>query len=227
MPYAPLLAEPELAAALAELPDWTREGETISRSVRCGSFRQAIALVDAVADAAEEADHHPDIDIVWRRVTFRLTSKASGGLTRRDVELAATIDRLAAADGRGYREAFPILQGGDPEGLVEFYRAAFGFEQGYRFPADGDLQYAFLKLPPLGIGIGRRPADGPEPTEVRDFELWIYADDADAGVERAVAAGATVLEPATDQPWGERVALVADPAGFRIRIGAVPAGERG
>jgi 4a-hydroxytetrahydrobiopterin dehydratase len=48
-----------------------------------------------VADAAEEADHHPDIEINWRRVTFRLTTKASKGLTAKDVAMAATVDRLS------------------------------------------------------------------------------------------------------------------------------------
>jgi len=96
MPYAPLLAEPEISAALAALPDWRREGEAIVRTVRCASFREAIAFVDRVADAAEESDHHPDIEIVWRRVTLRLTSKASGGLTERDVAMAGRIDALVA-----------------------------------------------------------------------------------------------------------------------------------
>ena len=63
MPYAPLLSADELASALASLPEWTREGEAISRTVRCPSFRDAIGLVNAVADAAEAADHHPDIEI--------------------------------------------------------------------------------------------------------------------------------------------------------------------
>ncbi len=97
MPYAPLLSEDEIASALADLPDWTRDGEVIVRAVRCPSFRAAIDLVNAVADAAEAADHHPDIEVVWRRVTFRLTSKASGGLTARDVKLARRINELAAA----------------------------------------------------------------------------------------------------------------------------------
>jgi len=100
MPYAPRLSADEIADALAALPEWTREGEAIVRAVRCTSFRAAIDLVNAVADAAEEADHHPDIEIVWRRVTFRLTSKASGGLTQRDVEMAAEIDRLVGRIGR-------------------------------------------------------------------------------------------------------------------------------
>lgn len=100
MPYAPLITDEALQAALAGLPEWTREGEAIVRTVRCPSFRDAIGLVNQVADAAEDADHHPDITIVWRRVTFRLTSKASGGLTQRDVDMAAEIDRLAGRIGR-------------------------------------------------------------------------------------------------------------------------------
>jgi 4a-hydroxytetrahydrobiopterin dehydratase len=96
MPYAPLLSEPEIAAALGSVPEWRREGATILRTVECPTFRAAIDLVARVADAAEEADHHPDIAINWRRVTFSLTTKASHGLTAKDVAMAATIDRLAA-----------------------------------------------------------------------------------------------------------------------------------
>jgi 4a-hydroxytetrahydrobiopterin dehydratase len=96
MPFAPLLDTAHLAESLRALPEWTREGDWLVRTVRCASFRDAIDLVDRVADAAEEADHHPDIEIVWRRVTFRLTSKASGGLTQRDLDMAGQVDRLAA-----------------------------------------------------------------------------------------------------------------------------------
>ena len=94
MPYAPLLDQPEIDAGLRALPEWRREGEVIVRTVRCPSFRAAITLVDRVADAAEAADHHPDFEIVWRRVTFRLTSKASGGLTQRDLDMASQIETL-------------------------------------------------------------------------------------------------------------------------------------
>jgi len=67
MPDAPLLSEPEIAAALGSVPDWRRDGATLVRTVECPTFRAAIALVGRVADAAEEADHHPDITINWRR----------------------------------------------------------------------------------------------------------------------------------------------------------------
>jgi 4a-hydroxytetrahydrobiopterin dehydratase len=96
MPYAPLLSEPEIAASLAAVPEWRRVGDELLRTIRCDTFREAIALVGRVADAAEAADHHPDIEINWRRVTFRLTTKASHGLTAKDFAMAATIDRLGA-----------------------------------------------------------------------------------------------------------------------------------
>ena len=95
MPYAPLLTEPEIAAALVAIPDWRREGDWLVRTIECPTFRAAISLVGRVADAAEEADHHPDIEINWRRVTFRLTTKAAYGLTAKDVAMAAAIDRLS------------------------------------------------------------------------------------------------------------------------------------
>jgi 4a-hydroxytetrahydrobiopterin dehydratase len=95
MPYATPLTEPEIAAALASVPEWRRDGDWLIRTVERSTFRASIALVDAVADAAEEANHHPDIEINWRRVTFKLTTKASHALTAKDVAMAATIDRLA------------------------------------------------------------------------------------------------------------------------------------
>ena len=99
MPWAPLLSEPEIAEGLAQLPDWRREGETLVRTIRCPTFLDAIALVNRVAEAAEGADHHPDITINWRRVTFSLSTKASHGLTGKDLAMATTIDRLAVGDG--------------------------------------------------------------------------------------------------------------------------------
>src|SRR6266542_2361344 len=95
MPYATPLTDPEIAVALGSVPDWHRDGDWLIRTVECPTFRAAIALVGRVADAAEEADHHPDIEIKWRRVTFRLTTKASHALTAKDFSMAATIDRLA------------------------------------------------------------------------------------------------------------------------------------
>ncbi|MGZ8737612.1 MAG: 4a-hydroxytetrahydrobiopterin dehydratase, partial [Nocardioides sp.] len=86
----------EIDQALAGLEGWRQDDDTLVREVEAESFLAGIELVRRVADAAEEADHHPDIDIRWRTVTFRLSTHSEGGLTAKDVDLAATIDGLAA-----------------------------------------------------------------------------------------------------------------------------------
>jgi len=95
MPYATPLTEQEIADGLGSLPEWHREGDTMLRVVSCPTFPAAIALVNRVAEAAESANHHPDIGIRWRTVTFTLTTHATGGLTGKDLTMAAAIDRLA------------------------------------------------------------------------------------------------------------------------------------
>ena|SRR5688500_3271829 len=98
MPYADPLTDAELAAALRDLPDWAREGTVLRRTVTVAGFRAAVELVNAVADAAEAANHHPDICITgYRNVSFELSTHAAGAITRRDIELATEIDRLVVA----------------------------------------------------------------------------------------------------------------------------------
>jgi 4a-hydroxytetrahydrobiopterin dehydratase len=94
-PMAELLSESDITAALADLPKWQREGTSLTQTIECPDFPAAIAFVDRVAVVAEEADHHPDIDIRWRTVTFTLSTHSEGGLTGLDVTLAHRIDNLA------------------------------------------------------------------------------------------------------------------------------------
>ncbi len=88
-------APPEIRAALAVLPAWTRRGSVIRRTYEFADFVAAMKFVNAVARAAEKANHHPDVDIRWNRVTLALTTHDAGGLTARDFALAAQCDRLA------------------------------------------------------------------------------------------------------------------------------------
>jgi 4a-hydroxytetrahydrobiopterin dehydratase len=92
---AELLSSDDIATALAHLAGWSGDTSGIQRAVRAPTFLAGIRLVDAVAEAAEEANHHPDIDIRWRTVTFRLSTHDSGGVTERDVTLARRINSLA------------------------------------------------------------------------------------------------------------------------------------
>jgi 4a-hydroxytetrahydrobiopterin dehydratase len=88
-----LLDDDEITAALGGLPGWEREDNALVRTAELPSFPAAIAVVDRVAATAEERDHHPDIDIRWRTLTFRCSTHSAGGVTELDVALAATISQ--------------------------------------------------------------------------------------------------------------------------------------
>ena len=95
---ADLLTDDQLNEALrTTLTRWQVEDGLLVRSIEAADFLSGIRLVDAVAVAAEERDHHPDIDVRWTTVTFRLATHSEGGLTSKDLDLAAEIDRLASA----------------------------------------------------------------------------------------------------------------------------------
>ena len=91
----PLLSEAEVESALAVLPGWSRSGDEIQKTFERKSFADAIAFVVRVGFLAEAADHHPDLDIRWRRVRVALTTHDSGGLTTNDTDLAKQIEELA------------------------------------------------------------------------------------------------------------------------------------
>ena len=90
----PLLSEAEVESAVAALPGWSRSGDEIEKTFECASFADAIAFVVRIGFLAEAADHHPDVDIRWRRVRVALTTHDSGGLTTNDTDLAREIEEL-------------------------------------------------------------------------------------------------------------------------------------
>jgi 4a-hydroxytetrahydrobiopterin dehydratase len=75
-------------------PDWEIEGGELVRTFKFETFPDAVAFVNRIADLAEEAGHHPDIDIRYNRVRLALVSHDEGGLTRSDFAVAARADRL-------------------------------------------------------------------------------------------------------------------------------------
>lgn len=93
-----LLSNAEIDDALTGLPEWTLDHRSITRTVELPTFPVAIEFVSRVAAAAEAADHHPDIDIRWRKLHFTLSTHSEGGLTQKDVRLAHEIDSLLPDD---------------------------------------------------------------------------------------------------------------------------------
>ncbi|GHC80112.1 putative pterin-4-alpha-carbinolamine dehydratase [Nocardiopsis terrae] len=93
------LSEEQVLEGLERLTDWEWDAEEvlIHRTVRLPGFLAAVALVNEVAQAAEQADHHPDIDIRYDTVRLALSTHSEGAVTDRDMALAARIDELVAA----------------------------------------------------------------------------------------------------------------------------------
>lgn len=103
---ATLLTDEELDAATGHLPDWNRVGEgtgakgaELVREVTLPTFPEAILVVNRVAEIAENDNHHPDIDIRWATLTFRLSTHSAGGLTQADLALANEINGVLDAVG--------------------------------------------------------------------------------------------------------------------------------
>ena len=88
------LSDAEVTAGLAALPGWERLGDEIVKTFDCGSFRGAIAFVVRIGFFAEKADHHPDLDVRWKRVRVALTTHDAGGLTGKDLDLAREIEGI-------------------------------------------------------------------------------------------------------------------------------------
>jgi lactoylglutathione lyase len=109
-----------------------------------------------------------------------------------------------------FTEAFPIITVADLPAALAFYRDQLGFRVAYQFPPEGEPVFVTLKLGTSELGIGTDENAG--------FELCVYADDCDAAVAQLREAGAEILEEPVDQPWGERMARLRDPAGHRILL---------
>jgi 4a-hydroxytetrahydrobiopterin dehydratase len=89
------LSAAQIDAALGGLPGWERDGDEIVKTYERPSFASAIAFVVRVGLLAEKANHHPDLDIRWRKVRVALTTHDAGGLTQHDVDLATAIEAEA------------------------------------------------------------------------------------------------------------------------------------
>lgn len=113
-------------------------------------------------------------------------------------------------------ELFPILATTDLARSLAFYRDLLGGVVTYEFAGpDGSPAYVSLGFGSSQLGIGADPAAARGPGPV---SLWIYTADCDALIARLREAGIAILEEPADQPWGERVAKVADPDGVVVHV---------
>ncbi len=88
-----LLTDDEIQRRLADLPDWTRQGDSIWAARKLSGFSAAMLFAAAVGHLAEMANHHPDILVQWDTVTLTLSTHSAGGLTEADFALASQISQ--------------------------------------------------------------------------------------------------------------------------------------
>jgi 4a-hydroxytetrahydrobiopterin dehydratase len=92
--------EAQIQTALTKLPLWRRQDQVISRTFEFSDFVAAMKFVNDVAEIAEAAQHHPDIDVRWNKVTLAFTTHDAGGLSQKDFAFAQRCDGLAVSPPR-------------------------------------------------------------------------------------------------------------------------------
>ena len=93
----PLLTKDQIAEGLKSLDGWSVEGKAIRKEYKFQDFPEAVLFVSALVPGAEDADHHPDIEIHYKRVILTYSTHSEGGITRKDLDGAALADEVAGS----------------------------------------------------------------------------------------------------------------------------------
>ncbi|MGO1174237.1 MAG: 4a-hydroxytetrahydrobiopterin dehydratase [Actinomycetaceae bacterium] len=197
----------------ADLRDWRHLQGALHTRFDTGDFRRGLALVSAIGEAAEAAGHHPDVTLTYPAVAIRLTSHDSGGVTRKDVDLARTISAVAAeqdvaAAPGGTTQVDLCLDTADQGAIDSFWSSVL---TGSPDNVDGDE---------IADPAGRVPLmwfqqTSPHETPRQRFHLDVQvpADELDARVDAAIAAGGRRVE---DMGRARAFVVLEDAEGNRV-----------
>jgi len=184
-----LLRHSDVTAAV-DSRHWRVLLQSLRATFSTPDFSTAAAFVSRIAAAADEANHHPDVVLRWGQVTVTTTSHDAGGLTQRDVDLAATVSALA--DELGLEGDVPrseileiAIDALDIPAVVPFWAAVMGYDA-----SDDEV------TDPAGIGpaIWFQQMDEPRPQRNRiHFDITVPHDQAEARIAAAIAAGGRLV----------------------------------
>jgi 4a-hydroxytetrahydrobiopterin dehydratase len=194
--------------AAEQLNGWAYLTDSLHTRIATPDFATGLALVNAIGAAAEEMDHHPDVDLRYTAVAIRLTSHDTGGVTSRDIRLARKIDELAAAAGlAASRDETAFLEVAldtpNHTKIGAFWAAAL----------DGTLNGDEVRDPRAVLPtVWFQESGSEEPRQRWHFDLWLDPDQVQPRIEAAIAAGGTLVSDA-DAPsfW-----VLADAEGNRM-----------
>lgn len=178
----------------AGLDDWAPVANTLRTRFRTGRFTVGLALVDALAAAAEEAGHHPEITLAYGHVDVRLTSHDTGDVSDRDIALARRFSVIAAehgiaADPAAVRVVEIGLDTADADAIRPFWQAVLGL------PVSGGGEL----VDPAGSSatLWFQPTEPhPEPRQRFHYDVWVDPRVAAERIAAALAAGGTLVSDA-------------------------------
>jgi 4a-hydroxytetrahydrobiopterin dehydratase len=186
-----VLSNDEVEAA--GLDDWRRIRAALHTRFRTGDFATGLRLVQAIGEAAEAADHHPDLDLRYPHLNVRLFSHDRMGITDRDVTLARRISELAAelgvaASPSDVETVELALDTPDHTRIKPFWRAVLGYRD--HPDEDDEVRSDDADLPPLWF----QASGAEEPRQRFHVDVNVPAEVARTRIDEAVAAGGTVVE---------------------------------
>lgn len=195
------------------LADWRSMYGALEARFKTGDFATGLRFVNAIGEAAEAANHHPDVTLTYPSVHVLLTSHDVGGKTQRDVDLATRISEIAAdlgvsADPASVQRAEIGLDTADMAQIKPFWKAVLAMQDGAE---EDELVDPTGTIPTIWF---QETDPHEEPRQRFHFDLRVPPEVAKERIEAAVAAGGRVVN---DEP-APRFVVLADPQGNKVCI---------
>jgi 4a-hydroxytetrahydrobiopterin dehydratase len=193
----------------AGLTGWVNVLGGLQTRIATGDFATGLSVVNAIGAAAEELNHHPDLDLRYGRVDVRLSSHDVGGVTDRDVTLARRITQIASdagvtLDGGATSRLELALDTPATATVLPFWAAVMGMEK----TSDDDVHDPSGALPAIWF----QESGGEEPRQRWHLDLWVDPAQVQPRIDAAVAAGGTLVsDDEAPSFW-----VLADPEGNKV-----------
>ena len=178
------------------IDDWRLVLNKLIARFETGDFNTGTALVTKIAEAADEADHHPDVDLRYPHVTVSLLSHDVGTITQRDVRLARRISEIAAEAGvQASAEAPDVIELAldtpDHPAIKPFWKAILGYQAG---PVhDDDLSDGAARNPTVWF---QESDSGAADRQRWHLDISVPAEVAETRIQAAIEAGGTLVSDA-------------------------------